>query len=225
MANYAFKKENSLKFAADLHDGVPPNWYYQSFKVDPLQKYWHKRRFGEVSKVLEPVNGRVLDIGCADGMFSKVIFDKTGARQYLGMDVLKSSVDWANKHWAKNKGMKFIVGDAHNLNFKNSTFDAVVALEVLEHVADPVAVLKEVKRVLRPGGYGVFLVPSDNDLFKIVWYLWLHFYPRGWVWKDTHIQTYRNSYLSKVCRKAGFEVEIDKKFNLGMLHLVKVRKV
>ena len=141
------------------------------------------------------------------------------------MDVLKSSIDWANKHWTKNKRMKFVVGDAHNLDFKSGTFDAVVALEVLEHVADPVAVLKEIKRVLKKGGYGVFLVPSDNDLFKIVWYLWLHFYPRGWVWKDTHIQTYRNSYLTKVCKRAGFKIEVDKKFNLGMLHLVKVRKV
>ncbi len=118
-----------------------------------------------------------------------------------------------------------MVGDAHKLPFNNNSFDAVFCLEALEHVADPLLALKEFKRVMKKGGYGVFLVPSDNDLFKIVWWLWLHFYPRGWVWRETHIQTYRNNYLPVACRKAGFKIVVDKKFNLGMLHLVKVQKV
>jgi len=195
-------KAKSEKSAFELHKKVPPNWYYQSLKVDPFQKFWHKRRFEEVTKVLEKVNGEVLDMGCADGMFSKVILDGTGAKKLIGIDVLKSSVNWANKHWKKQ-----------------------IKMEVLEHVHEPVKVFKEVKRILKKGGYAVFLVPSDSNLFQIVWFLWLHFYPRGWVWKETHIQTYRNNELPKMCKKAGFRIEIDRKFNLGMLHLVKVRKV
>ncbi|KKQ49148.1 MAG: Methyltransferase type 11 [Candidatus Woesebacteria bacterium GW2011_GWC1_38_13] len=218
-------KAKSEKSAFELHKKVPPNWYYQSLKVDPFQKFWHKRRFEEVTKVLEKVNGEVLDMGCADGMFSKVILDGTGAKKLIGIDVLKSSVNWANKHWKKQIKMTFKVGDAHNLKYKNNTFSAVFAMEVLEHVHEPVKVFKEVKRILKKGGYAVFLVPSDSNLFQIVWFLWLHFYPRGWVWKETHIQTYRNNELPKMCKKAGFRIEIDRKFNLGMLHLVKVRKV
>lgn len=217
------KKEKDLAFAAHLHEGVPPNWYYQSLKVDPFQKYWHRRRFEEITAVLEKVNGNVLDIGSADGTFSKIIYDKVKPASLVGMDVLESSVDWANKHW-KNHKMKFFVGDAHHLDYKSGSFDAVFALEVLEHVKNPLKVLKEIHRVLKKGGYGIFLVPSDSDLFKIIWFLWLHFYPRGWVWRDTHIQTYRNDYLPKVCKKAGFKIEVNKKFNLGMLQLVKVRK-
>ena len=218
-------KAKSEKSAFELHKKVPPNWYYQSLKVDPFQKFWHRRRFEEVTKVLEKVNGEVLDIGCADGMFSKVILDGTGAKNLTGIDVLKSSVNWANKHWKKHKKMTFKVGDAHDLKYKNGTFSAVFAMEVLEHVHEPIKVFKEVKRILKKGGYAVFLVPSDSNLFQIVWFLWLHFYPRGWVWKETHIQTYRNNELPKMCKKAGFRIEIDRKFNLGMLHLVKVRKV
>jgi ubiquinone/menaquinone biosynthesis C-methylase UbiE len=210
--------------AEELHGHVPPNWYHESLKVDPFQKLWHKRRFYEVIKVIDPVrNGKVLDIGCADGTFSKVILDKTKTSQLIGIDVVKTSVDWANKHW-KNKKMKFVVGDAHKLEYKSNSFDAAFILEVLEHVHNPTKVLKEVKRILKKGGYGVFLVPSDNLLFKVIWFLWLHYYPRGWVWKDTHIQTYKNNLLPAVCRRAGFKVEVDKRFNLGMLHLVKVRK-
>lgn len=209
--------------AEKLHEKVPPNWYFQSLKIDPLQRYWHRRRFEEVQKVSEPAEV-VLDIGCADGVFSKKIFDSTGSKKFIGIDVLKSSIDWAKKHWKRNSAMEFRVRDAHELGFKPSSFDAVYIMEVLEHVKNPVKVLKNVKRILKKSGYGVFLVPSDSNLFNIVWWLWLHFYPRGWVWKDTHIQTYRNNYLTSICKKAGFKIEVDKKFLLGMLHLVKVRK-
>ena len=215
---------NPQKSAVELHEHVPPNWYYQSLRVDPLQRYWHRRRFEEISKLIEPVKGTVLDIGCADGMFSKVILDKSKAQKLIGIDVLKTSIAWANKHWAKGGKMKFMVKDAHKLDFASSSFDAVVALEVLEHVHKPLEVLKEVKRVLKKGGYGIFLVPSDDLLFRVVWFLWLHFYPRGWVWRETHIQTYRNNFLPAICKKAGFKVEVDRKFILGMLHVVKVRK-
>jgi ubiquinone/menaquinone biosynthesis C-methylase UbiE len=213
------------KTALELHEHVPPNWYFQSLRVDPLQRYWHGRRFEEVGKLIEPVKGEVLDVGSADGMFSKVILDKSKAKKLTGVEVVKTSVDWANKHWGKSGKMKFLVGDAHRLNFKDCSFDAVFCLEVLEHVHNPAKVLEEFKRVLKKGGYGVFLVPSDSILFRTIWWFWLHFYPRGWVWRDTHIQTYRNNYLPKVCKKVGFKIEKDKKFNLGMLHAVKVRKV
>lgn len=213
-----------MKEAIRLHKDTPPDWYFQSLQIDPFQKFWHTRRFDEVSKLVEPTRGAVLDIGCADGVFSKVIFDKSHADKFIGMDVIKSSIEWAKKHWKKEKKMKFIFGDAHKLIFKDETFDAVFAMEVLEHVVDPKKVLLEIKRILKKDGYGVFLVPSDNLLFRFIWFLWLHFYPRGWVWRDTHIQTYRNNYLFKICKQVGFEIEVNKKFMLGMLHLIKVRK-
>jgi len=209
---------------AELHKHVPPDWYYQSLKVDPLQKYWHKRRFTEIGKLIDPVDGEVLDVGSADGMFSKVILDRSKAKKFIGIEAVESSVAWAKKHWRKVKNMEFRVGDAHKLPFKPGRFDAIFCLEVLEHVENPGKVLQEFKRVMKKGSYGVFLVPSNSNLFKFVWYLWLHFYPRGWVWRDTHIQTYRNNYLLKLCKKVGFEVEAEKKFLLGMLHAVKVRK-
>jgi ubiquinone/menaquinone biosynthesis C-methylase UbiE len=218
-------EDSTIKLAINLHEGVPPNWYYESLKVDPLQKFWHRRRFREVEKVIEAGGGRILDIGSADGVFSKVIFDKSKADELIGIDVLPASVDWANSKWGKRGKMRFYHGDAHNLNFKSASFDSVFALEVLEHVRNPEEVLLEIKRVLKKGGYAVLLVPSDSLLFRLVWFFWLHFYPRGWVWRETHIQTYRNNYLPKLCKKVGFALEVDKKFNLGMLHLVKIRKV
>jgi ubiquinone/menaquinone biosynthesis C-methylase UbiE len=216
--------KNDRLTAEKLHQNVPKNWYFESIRVDLFQRFWHKRRFEEVSVVIEPVKGKILDIGCNDGTFSKVILDKSGADKLIGIDVVKKTVDWAGSHWGKTGKMKFIVADAHKLPFESGTFDAVFALEVLEHVFDPIKVLNEVKRVLSKNGYVVFLVPSDSLLFRTIWFFWLNFYPRGKVWRDTHIQTYRRNFLTKISKKVGFRVVTDKKFLLGMLHLVKVKK-
>ena len=202
----------------------PVNWYDESIKVDLFQRFWHKKRFTEVSRIINPVKGKVLDIGCNDGTFSKIIFEKTKAEKLVGIDLAGKSIDWANKH-LKRSGINFLVGDAQNLKYKSNFFDAVFCLEVLEHVEDPLKTLREIKRVMKKGGYGIFLVPSDSFLFRLVWFFWLNFYPRGWVWRETHIQTYRGNFLPKICKKVGFKVEVNKKFNLGMLHLVKVRKI
>lgn len=217
-------KKQLIDKALELHSHVPPNWYFDSLKKDFFQRIWHKSRFREVKSVTESANN-VLDVGCADGVFTNIIAKSTNANKIVGVDVVKTSILWAKKHWRNNHKMKFMVGDAHDLKFNSNSFDAVYCLEALEHVVDPNRVLAEFKRVMKKGGFGVFLVPSDNNLFKIVWWLWLHFYPRGWVWKDTHIQTYRGNFLPVACKKAGFKIEVDKKFNLGMLHLVKVRKI
>ena len=162
--------------AAKLHDGVPPDWYYRAVTKEKnnIRKYVHLTRFREVGKLIEKTSGKVLDIGSADGMFTKVILDKTGAQEIIGIDVLKSSVSWANRHWGKVNKMKFMVADAHKLPFNKNSFDAVFALEVLEHVYEPVKVLTEIKRVLKKNGYIVFLVPAETLLFRTIWYFGLN---------------------------------------------------
>ena len=155
--------------AAKLHQNVPPDWYYRSIKENIFQRFWHKTRFKEISKLVEKTDGKILDIGSADGVFTKVILEKSGARKVIGIDVLKSSVDWANKHW-KTKRVEFILADANDLKFEDETFDAVFALEVLEHVEKPFEILKDIKRVLKKDGYAVFLVPTDSLLFEIICY-------------------------------------------------------
>jgi ubiquinone/menaquinone biosynthesis C-methylase UbiE len=214
-----------MKTAAELHQNVPADWYFSSMKRNIFQRYWHTRRFREVEKFIEPTDGKILDIGSADGVFTKVILDKSQAKEIIGIDVLATSVAWANKHWSKVEQLKFKVGDAHNLKFKSNTFNAVFALEVMEHVFNPQDVFKEVKRVLKKNGYFIVLVPSDNFLFNLIWWFVTHFW---WarIWQDCHVQSFSaKQSLATELRKAGFKIEVDHKFLLGMLNLVKVRKI
>lgn len=209
--------------AEELHEHVPPDWYFASIKRNILQRFWHKTRFAQVASLTEQVDGKVLDVGSADGVFTSVILKRTRAKKIVGLEVLKESVAWANNHWKHQRRMSFMVGDAHKLPFKSNDFSAVFALEVLEHVFNPKGVLVEVKRVLKKGGYAIFLVPTDNQLFKIIWFFWTKLGP-GRIWDHTHVQSYTDGGLAQMCSAIGFKVVQNKFFLLGMLNAVKVKK-
>lgn len=73
----------------------------------------------------------------------------------LGEDILKNAV---NLEVAQGP-LVDVIGDGHDLPFKNNTFDAVICKAVLEHVKHPIEVTKEIYRVLRHGGYVYIEVP------------------------------------------------------------------
>jgi hypothetical protein len=66
-------------------------------------------------------------------------------------------------------------------------------------------------------------VPTDSLLFRTLWEnIWLK--TRGKIWDETHIQTYRDDTLVKLSKKVGFKLVVNKKFILGMLQAIKLRK-
>src|SRR5207249_81157 len=67
---------------------------------------------------------------------------------------------------ALRPNVRFEQGDAHQLRFPDNSFDVVYCRWVLEHVADPIRVLSEMKRVLRPGGM-VYVVENDVTLNRL----------------------------------------------------------
>jgi ubiquinone/menaquinone biosynthesis C-methylase UbiE len=213
---------DSRQTASDLHKNVPPDWYHQSLRDNVFQRFWHETRFREIRKLIEPTNGPVLDIGCADGVFTKVIYDQSKAKELIAVDALASSIEWAQEHWKSVPGLSFSVAEAEALPFKDNTFTAAFLMEMLEHVFEPVTVLREVRRVLKPGGYAVILVPSENLLFKVIWYFWTKF--RGSIWDGTHLHQYSGGLLPSIVREAGLTVVTEKKFLCGMLYAMKIRK-
>ncbi len=209
--------------AAELHRNVPPDWYARSIKENLLQRFWHTRRFQEVGKLVEPRGGMILDIGCADGTFSKVILGRSKAERLVGIDVLPRSISYAKRRFARSKKLSFRIADAHALPFENKTFDLIVCLEALEHIEDPQKVILEMHRVLKDRGKVITLVPTENLLFKfIVWPLWLLW--RGKIWRGTHLHRFAADQILDKMRSGGFEITDNHKFLLGMLQAVKVKK-
>lgn len=109
-----------------------------------------------------PELGRILDYGCAHGGYAVNLCNRVG-RKWVGVDVDQYSIDWCNKNRdtrGKNpQSMKFIQGD-HTVDLSaEEPFDCVLAMEVLEHVPDPVAIIDSLERWVKPGGKMFITVP------------------------------------------------------------------
>lgn len=104
---------------------------------------------------------RVLDMGCGTGLAARAIARrKDFAGHITGVDLSPYLVA-AAKRLGSDEGLaehlNFLAGDVRTLNFADGAFDAVIAHTLLSHVEDPLAVLKEAARVVKPGGMiGVF---------------------------------------------------------------------
>jgi len=103
-----------------------------------------------------PNGAKVLDCGCNSGEFMKMLKEKKGCDVY-GVDVSQKVVDIA-----KAKGLNVQLAKAEALPFKKGTFDVVTIMETLEHIMVPKKALKEIQRVLKPGGVILGSCPHKN---------------------------------------------------------------
>jgi 2-polyprenyl-6-hydroxyphenyl methylase/3-demethylubiquinone-9 3-methyltransferase len=103
---------------------------------------------------------RVLDVGCGAGFLSNEIAQR--GHQVTGIDVAADALAVAHAHDASGR-VRYVEGDALALPFESGTFDAVCAMDLLEHVEDPEQVIAEASRVLAPGG--LFFFHTFNRTF------------------------------------------------------------
>lgn len=96
---------------------------------------------------ITPIPATILDVGCAEGSVARRLAQLTGAT-VTGFDLPDPAIQAA---WAEGTDPPgpLVTGDAHQLPFDTNSFDLVVGLEVLEHVADPHQVLAEMVRVTK----------------------------------------------------------------------------
>lgn len=95
----------------------------------------------------------VLDAGCGEGEVARRVASSTGA-SVVGIDPLEQSVEiaTARSERSPNDRVTFEIGDYHDLQFDDSSFDAVYTMETLVHSSDVSQALREIFRVLKPGG-------------------------------------------------------------------------
>lgn len=131
------------------------------------ERYWWfvGRRFivrSLVNKYWKPQSNLpiVLDLGCGTGG-SFALLRKWG--EVIGLDVSLVALNFSRK-----RGMKrLVLGDAQILPFSNNKFDLIAVLDVLEHLDNDFQSLKEIWRVLKPGGAVVFTVPAFMSLWSV----------------------------------------------------------
>ncbi len=107
----------------------------------------------------------VLDVGCGVGHWTRTLASLMPSKvQFTGVD---QEPEWIrqNRLWAQehdlNKNFSFKLGDANHLPFKDETFELVTCQTLLIHCAEPKKVLREMLRVLKPGGLILCVEPSN----------------------------------------------------------------
>ncbi len=111
---------------------------------------------------------RVLDVGSGPGLFVDEIAHICGPTGFVhGVDLSESMNEIARARCADKPWVDFQVADAVSLPFEDGDFDACVCVQTLEFVADVGAALREIHRVLKPGGR---LVASDTDWGTTTWH-------------------------------------------------------
>jgi 2-polyprenyl-6-hydroxyphenyl methylase/3-demethylubiquinone-9 3-methyltransferase len=122
------------------------------------------RHFALTPGEMRPLEGlRVLDIGCGGGLICEPLA-RLGAR-VTGLDPAVENIEAARRH-AEGQGLaiEYRAGRVEELASDGLTFDAVVCLEVVEHVPDPAAFLKACAALVRPGG--LMLLSTLNRTIK-----------------------------------------------------------
>jgi SAM-dependent methyltransferase len=105
------------------------------------------------------LKGEWLDCGCADGGYAVAMLD-LGAEKVIGVDAVEKRIMQARNREQFHPAVKFLYASAEELPFVDAFFDGVLLNEVLEHVTDEVKALREIYRILRPGGYLVIMSPN-----------------------------------------------------------------
>ena len=140
-------------------------------------------------------NGHVLEIGCGSGWQLERM--KQAGWHTKGLDFDPQAAEAARR-----RGLDVEVGDVRDMGLAAGTYDAIVMAHVLEHVFDPVGLLAECKRLLKPGGRLVSITPNGRSLghrvFKSSW--------RG-LEPPRHIAVFTPKGLRLACQRAGLHVE------------------
>jgi SAM-dependent methyltransferase len=120
---------------------------------DPTFTQWRETYLDRLA--LAP-SAQVLDLGCGTGVVTRGIAARAGfTGQIVGLDHSPRLIEEARRLAAEEdaaNGVTFEVGDVEALPFADANFDAVVAHTTISHVGDPLAMLKEAARVVRPSG-------------------------------------------------------------------------
>jgi ubiquinone/menaquinone biosynthesis C-methylase UbiE len=119
---------------------------------------------------------RLLDCGCGVGSITVGLAEAVAAGEVVGVDREPGQIELARQRAQEQRvtNVRFEVGNVYALPFPDASFDAAFAHTVLEHLSDPLRALKEMRRVLKPGGivgikdpdYGTQLIEPSTPLIR-----------------------------------------------------------
>ncbi len=188
--------------AADLPIIYPSNYYAFSEEpntiVAPLRRYWESGKVRLYADLMGQGRKRILDVGCGDGRFL-TLMRKYGPPDWelVGIDIDEDSV-----RRCRELGFEAHLSRVEDFDMGEGDFDAVIMLQLIEHVEDPASLSERVFSLLRPGGCFVVETPNaeglDYRIFKRSW--WGHYHiPRHW-------NLFSTRALHRMLEEKGFSI-------------------
>ncbi len=147
---------------------------------DDLNRTWPQRT-QDIIELTDKKNS-ILDIGCGTGSILRTL-KNNGYTSLYGLEHSMASVTRL-----ENYGITMRQGDLPKINFDTNSFDVVIASEVLEHIIFHKYLIKEIIRVLKPGGKAFIYVPNDC---------------MGPIDEPSHVRTYSIKSLANILSKYG----------------------
>lgn len=186
-------QECGFKQCADIDSVLK---FYESLE-DPAYDEGREQRGLQARKILEAIlpykkSGTLLDIGAASG----ILLEQAARLGFEGVGVEPS------RHLAKRaveSGLNVHLGIFPHPEVKGP-FDVITLIDVIEHVPNPIQVLKDIAAHLKPDGVGVVTTPDVQSLIARI------LGPRWWHFRVAHIGYFNHNTISRALREAGLEV-------------------
>ncbi len=183
----------------EIGEHYPPSYspYADNRRVGRITRLAHaygmRKRCRSVTRLLR--SGRLLDVGCATGTFLAAM-RRTGKWDVVGVELSAETARLA-REW---HGLDVVTGTLEQAQFPDASFDVVTLWDVLEHLHDPATTLREIRRILRPGGLLVLRVPNldswDARLFGDSW---------AGLDAPRHLYVFSPDTLNALLAQSGFE--------------------
>lgn len=158
---------------------IQPGAYHRDevyIEEEELFRNIFQKRVRIINKLIKP--GKVLEVGCSTGLFLYLLKEK--GWQTTGIEISKLSAEAARR-----RGMEIIAQKFEKVDFSEK-FDLIIFNHTLEHLEDPIGILRKVKRLLLPKGYLYIDLPNfggfSAKLFRTKWSLLL---PEEHLWHFT----------------------------------------
>lgn len=160
-----------------------------------LQRTWSKGRLDLIEAVLGsgPGSAMLLEVGCAYGLFLQAAEERGFG--VTGVEYSRAAVDWIEK----NTVLQVHQGELRSARLPDAAFDVICFWDVIEHVGDPLAFLREAGRVLKAGGLVALSCPNFGSVPARL------FRSRWWTLRpEQHLWHFTRSSLEETVREAGF---------------------
>ena len=151
--------------------------------------------------VIQELEGKnfatLLDVGCGTGLFLSVVLNKFNVG-ISGIDIAPGMIEKSRELLGDHADLR--VGDSEHLPWNDKSFDIVTCIASFHHYPSPELVLKEMERVLRPGGSVIIADPWASNPLRF----FANFVIRTQFNKDGNVRVYSQREMQELLEKCGF---------------------